>query len=234
MQIQAAASTGKVSSAYQSIAASQDRRTGPAAQTASFADVVSISSAAREQLAADSASSTGPTVSLDTDKGSVALSLDAYFSSGPISQGVELPPLLMPSQRNIDALTEHINQKFPAFLSENGILAAPASIHYDAYGQAQFPADYPYAAKLKQALQDNPGMERELSTVKSLSEFKNALDQSQPFQQEYSAASSPAAVDKVIAKYAHLFSNNPLPENSILIFDRSGQMRIDNPANIAT
>jgi hypothetical protein len=53
---------------------------------------------------------------------------------------------MLPSPRNIDALTQDINQKFPAFLSANGIPAAPASIQYDSKGQPQFPADYPYAA----------------------------------------------------------------------------------------
>ncbi|WP_089084301.1 hypothetical protein [Aquitalea magnusonii] len=234
MQIPAIASTSQASRVYQSMAATQDNRAGTAAQAASFADVVSISSAGRAQLAADSNSSSSSSVSLDTNKGQVALSLDAYFSSKPASQGAELPPLLMPSQRNIDALTEHINQKFPAFLSENGIPAAPASIHYDAYGQAQFPADYPYAAQLKQALQDNPGMERELSTVTALNEFKNALDESQPFQQEYAAASSQAAIDKVIAKYAQLFSNDQQSSSSMLIFDDSGQMRIASTTKMAT
>lgn len=234
MQISATTSTGKVFSAYQSTAAAQDNSTVTAARTANIADVVSISAAAQAQLAADTASSAGSTVSLDTDKGSVALNLDTYFSAKPASQSAELPPLLMPSQRNIDALTQHINQKFPAFLSENGIPAAPASIRYDANGQAQFPADYPYATQLKQALQDNPGMARELSTVKALGEFKNLLDQSQPLQQAYSAASTPAAVDKAVAKNAYLFANSPQSENALLIFDGNGQMRIVSRPDMAS
>lgn len=231
MQIQGVRNAGNVSGVYQSVAATQNYRTNTAAPAASFADVVSISSAARERLAAESQPSATTTASLDTDKGESALDLDAYFSSKPANPNAELPPLLMPSQRNIDALTEHLNQKFPAFLSANGIPAAPASIQYDSYGQAQFPADYPYAAQLKQALKDNPGMERELSTVKALGEFKNLLDQSIPFQQEYSAASSQDAINAVIAKYSSLLSGNSLPEHSALIFDRNGKMSIGKLAS---
>ncbi|WP_417069712.1 hypothetical protein [Niveibacterium terrae] len=227
MQIQDVRSAGNVSGVYQSVAGRQGYSTKIAAPAERFADVVSISAAARDRIAADFKAGGTTTASLDTDRGESVLDLDAYFSSKPASPNAEIPPLLMPSQKNIDALTQHINQKFPTFLSENSIPIAPSSIHYDSYGQAQFPEGYPYAAQLKQALKDNPGMERELSTVKALGEFKGLLDQSVPFQKEYSAASSQNELRAVISKYSWLLSENSPSENFALVFDRTGKMRIE-------
>ncbi len=221
---------GNVSGVYKSIAATQNQADNTAARTANLADVISISSAARERLAAEASAASGAGVKMDTDKGEVALNLESYFSPKPQGGNGELPPLMLPSQRDIDALTQDINQKFPAFLSANGIPAAPASIQYDSNGQPQFPADYPYAAQLKQALTDNPGIGRELSTVYALGEFKNLLDDSQAFQQEYAAAGSQGELDKVIAKYSRLFSANPLPAKSILMIDADGHIRTGEAA----
>ena len=234
MLIPSLGNAGNVSRVYQSVATTQNPAANTAAQSANLADVVSISSEARARLAAEASAASGPSVNMDTDKGEVALNLESYFSPKALAANGELPPLILPSQRNIDALTQDINQKFPAFLSANGIPAAPASIQYDSYGQPQFPADYPYADQLKQALNDNPGIGRELSTVYSLGEFKNLLDDSQAFQQEYAAAGSQGELDKVIAKYSRLFSANPLPAKSILMVDADGHIRIAEAAGPST
>ncbi|BEV72605.1 hypothetical protein THUN1379_20870 [Paludibacterium sp. THUN1379] len=226
MQIQGSYRAGQVASAYSALSGPRNTSNTPSAQTANFADVVTISAAARDRLAADQPGSRQGAVHLDTDKGDVALNLDDYF--GPKSTVIngELPPLLMPSQRNIDAITQHLNQAFPAFLAANGIPAAPASINYDGAGQIQFPADYPYAAQLKQALQDTPGMDRELMSAKGLSEFKNLLDESQAFQQDYSAANGQSEINAVIARYSSLLSSNGNTASMALFFNQQGQMHI--------
>lgn len=77
---------------------------------------------------------------------------------------------------------------------------------------------------------DNPGIGRELSTVYALGEFKNVLDDSQAFQQEYAAAGSQGELDKVIAKYFRLFSANPPATKSILMIDADGHIRIGEAA----
>mgnify|MGYP000558935175 CR=1 FL=1 len=77
----------------------------------------------------------------DTNKGAMGLDIDAYFTP-PGSQGVDLDsvPLLMPTRKNIDALSRHISASMPAFLARNGIAEAPASVTYDNRGQIQLPA----------------------------------------------------------------------------------------------
>jgi hypothetical protein len=74
---------GNVSGVYKSIAATQNQADNTAAQTANLADVISISSAARERLAAEASAASGAGVKMDTDKGEVALNLESYFSPKP-------------------------------------------------------------------------------------------------------------------------------------------------------
>lgn len=212
-------------------------RTG-AQETAKVAgSTVTISQAARDLFLRDrggftvssastaSGSAAGSAV-FDTDKGSVALDIDTYFSASPASPMAELPPLMMPSQRNIDALSQHVASAFPQFLAEHGIPSAPASITYDGSGQPQFPADYAYSKELKAALNDSPVMSRELMTTAALASHKDALDQSAEFQAAYRSASSPKALAAVLAKYAGLLSGNPPASHVALTFSPQGAMGV--------
>lgn len=181
--------------------------------TTSFADSVRISQTARDLLASHSRPTTvaesNATAEFDTNQGSVALDIDAYFSP-PGSLGVDLNkvPLLMPNQKNIYALTQHISARMPDFLANNGIASPPASITYDNMGQIKLPADYPYADAFKQALTNNPAMERELRTNAALASQMVEINKSLPFQQEYAAATSPSEINAIVAKYSYLFSDN--------------------------
>jgi len=208
-------------------------------------DTASISGAARDRLmqeiasqSARSASATAAPLSttspalasFDTDKGSVELNIDDYFSASPQKPFAELPPLLMPSQRNIDALSTHVSNVFPKFLSDHGISSAPASISYDSMGQAVFPADYPYTDQLKKALDETPSMARKLMAVVGMTDAKNALDEGVKFQREYTDAQSPNALGAVIAKYGSLLSGQSSTSPVSLLFSEDGHMR--NTSNV--
>lgn len=195
-------------------------------RAASSDDRASISQAGRSRLAAEADGATNSTATqalFDTNQGTQALDIDAYFTP-PAGGYLTLPPLLMPSQRNIDALSGHISATFPKFLAENGIPSAPTSITYGSDGKMRLPADYPYASKLAQALEDNPTMARELQTVNALTSHMVEMNKSIPFQQEYTAASSQAEINAVIAKYAHLFSGNRLSSSIALEFSENGRL----------
>lgn len=194
-------------------------------QAASSADQASISQAARSRLAAESEETAGAKAVYGTDQGAQSLDIDAYFTP-PAGGYLTLPPLLMPSQRNIDALSSHISAALPKLLADNGIPSAPASITYDGAGKMQLPADYPYAEKFRQALEGNPAMERELRTVNALASHMVEINKSIPFQQEYAAASSQAEVDAVVAKYAHLFSGNRISSAIALEFSARGRLTV--------
>ena len=191
---------------------------------ASAADTVSISAAARQLAAAQGASTA--TDLFDTDQGSRDLDIDAYFTPSPGKRALgDLPPLLLPSRNNIDALTDHISTVLPQFLAQNNIPSAPASITYDSHGEMQLPADYPYAEEFKQALADNPTLERELRTVNALTSHMVGMQRAMAFQQEYAAASQSQA-DAVVAEYSDLFSSNRKYDSIALQFTAQGALSL--------
>ena len=189
-----------------------------ATATSSSSTTVNISQAARDRLA---------TQTFDTNHGATEINLDTYFTP-PGSQGVDIDtvPLLMPTQQNIAALAKDVSAKMPGFLSAHGIPSAPASITYDNMGQIQLPADYPYADAFKQALADQPSMERELRTTAALTSSMVEMNKSMPFQQEYLAANSRAEADAVVAKYSYLFSNNQHADLIALNFAANGALSL--------
>jgi hypothetical protein len=201
-----------------------------AASPATIADRVSISSEARARLAAESttaSTTSGGHANLDTDQGQLDLDIDAYFTPPPPGQPLsELPPLLLPSQNNLDALRDHIASAMPGFLAHHDIPAAPASVTYDNQGQIQLPADYPYADKFKQALAEEPVMAREMSALNALSSHKVELDKALAFQQEYAAAHSQAEIDAVLAKYSELLSDNRQAAAIELHFAATGELSV--------
>ena len=188
------------------------------ATTSSSSTTVNISQAARDRLA---------TQTFDTNHGATEINLDTYFTP-PGSQGVDIDtvPLLMPTQQNIAALAKDVSAKMPGFLSAHGIPSAPASVTYDNMGQIQLPADYPYADAFKQALADQPSMERELRTTAALTSSMVEMNKSMPFQQEYLAANSRAEADAVVAKYSYLFSNNQHADLIALNFAANGALSL--------
>jgi hypothetical protein len=203
--------------------------------TATSADTVGISNAARNIFAAQSNSAAtlgqGATALFDTDQGFKNLDIDAYFSpdtstNWAASSLQSRPPLLLPNQNNIDALSNHISATFPQFLEQNNIPSAPSSITYDNQGQIQLPSDYAYASELKQALEDNPTVARELSTLHALTSHWVEIKKSSPFQQEYAAAATQAEINAVITKYSYLFSGNRHYDTIALQFSASGRLSL--------
>ncbi|GAB2181821.1 hypothetical protein DLREEDagrD3_20440 [Denitratisoma sp. agr-D3] len=209
-------------------------RQGAATSPANTADTVTISQAARDRFAAEAAqaksttsASSGTKAEYDTNHGAQMLDIEAYFTPNQ-GQPLDLDtlPLLMPSQKNIDALSGYVNEHMRSFLSDNGIPTAPTKITYDMMGEVQLPADYPYAAEFKKALENNPVMERALRTTNALSSNLVEMNKSLPYLQEYQAASSQAEIAAVTAKYSYLFSNNRYADTIALNFTANGTLSI--------
>lgn len=198
----------------------------PAAATATIAEHVSISPAARARLAGETEAAGTATARYDTDQGPQDLDIDAYFTPPAGGYLGELPSLLLPTRGNIDALSQHISAAMPDFLAKHGIPGAPASISYDDQGQIQLPADYPYADQFKQALAEEPALARELSTVNALTSHMAGMNQALAFQAEYAAASSQAEIDAVVAKYSALLSGQQQPADIALRFSATGELGI--------
>ncbi len=206
----------------------QDRAASPANTT----NTVNISQTARYLYAATAAqparSADGSTkAEFDTTKGTMELDIESYFTP-PNSQGVNLDsiPLLLPSKKNIECLSNYISTHMTGFLADNSIPNPPASISYDSRGQIQLPDDYAYAAEFKQALEDNPVMDKVMRTTSGLTSIMVEINKSIPFQREYAAATSQAQINAVVAKYSYLFSPNRRSDSIALNFTSEGTLSI--------
>lgn len=236
MQIQAASAYAALSSLnfspHSKQASAFAATASSTASAATFTDMTTISQTARDLFAAQSYAATtsgnGATAIFETDQGPKNLDIDAYFtpSTNTCKSLSTLPPLLLPNQNNIDALTKHISATFPQFLAQNNIPSTPASITYDSNGQIVLPEDYAYAAQFKQALLNNPTMARELSTVHALASHLTEMKKSIPFQEEYAAAATQAEANAVVAKYSYLFSGNPHYDIIALHFSANGSLSL--------
>ncbi|RLA38651.1 MAG: hypothetical protein DRQ64_08475 [Gammaproteobacteria bacterium] len=237
MEIQSASAYAVYS--YQNISsqqkqASTDVTADFSTSGATITDTISISQTARNYLAYQSNTVAEPgnstTAVFDTDQGSKSLNIDAYFSPNGKANGAgslfqTLPPLLLPTKNNIDALTNHISETFPQFLAQNNIPTAPSSITYDNEGQIQLSSDYAYTSEFKQALANNPTMSRELSTVNALTSHFVEMQKSASFQQEYAAATK-AEANTVVERYSYLFSDNHHYDSIALQFSENGRLSL--------
>ncbi|NVK19893.1 MAG: hypothetical protein HWE30_14435 [Methylocystaceae bacterium] len=116
------------------------------------------------------ASASIDTIVLNTNLGTQAVDLASLFNPQPQSGPIDLMsvPLILPTADNIKALSQHGEEKFNALLSDYGIPEAPREISYDREGRLVLPDDYAYKDELTQALDENPTMARELSTIAAI------------------------------------------------------------------
>ncbi len=167
---------------------------------------------------------------LKTNKVDVNTDLDTLFSDNPHASGKrhidDLPPLLFPSAENIEAISEHASARFRGMLAQYGIPSAPSEIVYSNEGKMLLPSDYPYADDLKQALRDNPGLERELQSLNGMSSHYAELQKRAPFLDEISKASSQAEADHIVRRYSHLFQDNQNYSRITLTFSDAGDLSI--------
>lgn len=226
MLVQAANPWSAAISPVSSATRSQSLTATAATTTANAAGTVSISQAARDRLAAESdASTSARTATFNTNQGSVSLDIEAYFQPPP-GGFTELPPLLLPSPANIQALSNYVSQEMPGFLAANGIPEAPASISYDRYGQLQLPADYPYAEQFKAALAEEPALARSMQSAVALTSHFVEMQKVLPFHEEHTAAASSAEAAAVVAKYYWLFSDSRPSAQIALHFSSDGQISL--------
>lgn len=107
---------------------------------------------------------------LNTTHGTQPMDLESLFNPKPTNAPLNLDslPIILPTADNIKALANHAQQAFGDLLSKYNIPEAPREISYDGEGNAVFPDNYPYKEELKQALEDNPVIRRELQTIAAL------------------------------------------------------------------
>ncbi len=217
---------------------SQKTKAESATSSVSFADIMKNTQSTEAIKPASHISSGDPI--LNTNKGYIDVDLDEYFSNeipkheGPLSID-DLPPLMTPSADNILAISEHVSGRFQQLMKEYGIPEAPEKITFDGEGQMQIPLDYPYSDKLRQMMDENPGLERELQTLNALSSHYAELKKREPFIEEMSKANSQKEIDFIIQKYQHLLHDNHSYSVIELNFSPEGTVQVmaDNqPLNL--
>ena len=161
-----------------------------------------------------------------------SVNLDEQFSNDPrpVTEHVSIldaaQQLILPTAENVKAIAAHANRRFQDLLNTYNIPDAPAQITYDNKGQIQFPADYAYTDELTQALEENPGLARELSSLNALAGHAAALQRSIAFSQEYGQASSQAQADALVAEYSDLFSDRGKAMHIALHFSADGGLSL--------
>jgi len=173
---------------------------------------------------------TSATSELLTNKGRMNIDLDNYFSNTPSSTGFldqnNLPPLLLPSVQNVNAISEHASTRFKQLLEDYNIPSAPEKITFDNEGKMQIPIKYPYANELNHALEENTGMARELRSLHAISSHAAEIQERMPFIEEMNNASSKAETDSIIAKYSHLLYDNNSYKSIALLFSSEGDVSV--------
>lgn len=169
------------------------------------------------------------TYEMGTNHGDIPINLDDYFAdtiTPRTNVSLDDVPLLMPSAKNIQALSDHASERFQQLLRDYNIPEAPSEITYDNEGRMQLPDDYAYADELKQALEENPGLARELSTLNALTSHYVEIQKRVPLHNELQEAKSQAEIDAILQKYSHLLQDNGAYSNIALTFGDNGNIRM--------
>ena len=158
------------------------------------------------------------------------VNLDERFSNEPqkFAKSLNLmeaaQDILLPTAENVKAIAAHAGDRLKDLLVEYNIPQGPSKITYDNTGHMQLPSDYAYKEELTQALEENPGLARELSSLNALSSHAAGLKQSLAFSAEYSQAPSRSQAEAIIAKYPDLFSGGSHDWNIALNFSDKGDL----------
>ena len=95
----------------------------------------------------------------------------------------------------------------------------------------RLPPDYAHADELNRALEENPGMMRELSTLNAMTSHYVELQKLTPYLEEVSLARTQAQVELIIAKYSHLLGDNRADSDISLRFSQSGDLELTANGN---
>lgn len=156
------------------------------------------------------------------------VNLDAYFSNdikaSPLGDVSNLPEFLAPSAQNIKQISEHVSGRMKNMLFEYNIPKAPATIRFDNEGNMVLPEDYPYKDEFMEMMEENPGLERELSTLDALTSHYVELQKLAPFHEEMAAAKTQSEIDFIIKKFSHLLNDNRKNSQISMHFDASGNV----------
>lgn len=162
--------------------------------------------------------------------GKVNLNLDDFYGAEKSpNNGVtlsKLPPLLYPTANNIKTIQAHASERFQNLLQEFNIPYAPEKITFDHTGQMVIPNNYPYKNQLQEAINQTPGLERELRDLNALSSHYAALQSLEVVHEEISNAKNNWEVGEILKKYKSVIEKASQGFDMALKFTPNGELSI--------
>ena len=163
--------------------------------------------------------------------GKVNLNLDDFYGAekSPNNNGVtltKLPPLLYPTANNIKAIQAHASERFQDILKDFNIPYAPEKITFDNSGKMVIPDNYPYKNQLQEAINQTPGLEREMRDLNALSSHYAALQSLEVVHAEISNAKNDWEVGEILKKYKGVIEKASQGFNMALKFTPNGELSI--------
>jgi hypothetical protein len=215
-----------VNSIYQ-LSSNEDQYSKKTQEGVEFANVMATEQSEASSEINGNISSSSAYV-MDTNQGDQTIHLEDYLTPKPVSGSVNLMdiPLLLPTAHNIDTLSKFSEEQFKGLLKQYNIPSPPETIEFDGEGKIVLPADYPYATELKQAFEDNPGVENALRTTAALASHYAGIMEGAAFRDEMSTARNQADQDRIVQKYSYLFDDNRPAAQIVLAFLEDGSMLV--------
>lgn len=121
-----------------------------------------------------------PSASTDTWSDAPA-DLDEYYSNAPAYHEdlLKSAHLLLPNAETIQSIADNACDRLRTMLEACNIPEAPEKITYDTSGEMVLPDDYTHKEAFKEALADNPGLDRELRDLNAISSHYAGIQRAQ-------------------------------------------------------
>ncbi len=159
---------------------------------------------------------------LDTSTRSKSVSPEEYFEMNFKEwQNSDVPPpLLTPTQNNIDVLSHYVSDKMNTLLAESNVPEAPEYYSFDQRGEWILPPNYKYKAEFTAAMHTDKRLNREAQTLHALMSIQRETQKSLAFQEEYSSATTQEDIDRVLFKYKTLFAKREHEEVRVFLLPK--------------
>jgi hypothetical protein len=121
-----------------------------------------------------------------------------------------LPPLMFPSRENVQKLSASLIKDLKKMFSQAGISSMPpVEFTVDSYtGEVGVKDNRSDAGQIAGLIKENPAIELQIHNIAAMSSHVVGMEKAMEANQAYQAAESQAEVDRAIARYSAVYSQN--------------------------